>query len=112
MASQFTVQRTGSFHIMNFPKVQNRWDLVCTIEDGADTAEILYKDTVVATIPRDGLITTTFTRWLKATTVAEIAQLLYSIQEANEDFAPGRDYNKVVEFAQANRRLAHDGFTL
>lgn len=109
---QFTVQRSGSVHILNFPKVQNRWDLVCTIEDGSDTATILYKDEIVTTIPRDGLITTTFMRWLKATPVAEIAKLLYAIQEANEDFAPYSDYNKVVEFARANRAVRHDGFTI
>ncbi len=110
----FTIvrQKDLGLYVLTAPKVLNRWTLTAIIEDDSDRVDILYKNVAITTIPKNGTFPQTFMRWLKANGVQGIAARLYEVQEATEDLAPGRDYNKVVEFAEAERRVTHDGFTL
>ena len=114
MASSITISRREgtNTYVLSAPKVLNRWDLTVTNEVGSADCHIFYKDVQVLTIPKNGTFPQTFMRWLKANGAQGIAEELFRVQEATEDLAPGRDYNKVVEFARNNRKVVHEGFTL
>lgn len=113
MSSIHISRREGTnIYVLSAPKVLNRWDLTLTNEVGSEDCHILYKNAHITTIPKNGNFPQTFMRWLKANGAQGIAEELYRVQEATEDLAPGRDYNKVVEFARNNRKVVHEGFTL